>query len=123
MFLFAFTACQEGGEAGELWGQWRMADSEEDYAKYVSFSGPVLMFKGILKGDLYGREVYGNFQHVGDSLFIQCCSVKEQLSDTTMVEDRFGFKPFNDIRVKIVTLDGDDLVLDKNGQTWRFYKY
>lgn len=113
--LLMFCSCQEGGDAGDLWGQWRLAGSDD---KYASFSGAVSLFRQPGKGD-----VYGNFQHIGDSLFIQCYSVEGILADTTMVEEHFGFKPFNNIRVKITTLDNDVLVLSKDNQTWSFYKY
>ena len=113
--LFFLASCQEGGEAGDLWGQWRMTGSDD---KYLSFSGSVLLFRNISKG-----EVFGNFQHVGDSLFMQCYSANGLPSDTTIVETAFGFKPFNNIRVKIEVLDGDVLVLSKDNQTWNFYKY
>ena len=113
--LFFLASCQEGGEAGDLWGQWRMTGSDD---KYLSFSGSVFVFRGLSKG-----EVYGSFQHTGDSLFMQCYSVYELPSDTIMVEETFGFKPFNNIRVKIETLDGDILVLSKDDKTWSFYKY
>lgn len=114
-FLFSLTSCQEGGEAGDLWGQWRMKGSDSEY---VSFSGSVALLNNTKIG-----IVYGNFQHVGDSLFIQCYSIKGEQSDTIMVEEGFRFKPFTDIRVKIVTLDNDNLVLSKDNQTWSFYKY
>lgn len=113
--LFFLASCQEGGEAGDLWGQWRMTGSDD---KYLSFSGSVLLFRNISKG-----EVFGNFQHAGDSLFMQCYSANGLPSDTTIVETAFGFKPFNNIRVKIKVLDGDVLVLSKDNQTWNFYKY
>ena len=109
------TSCQEGGDAGDLLGQWRMDNSD---SKYISFSGSVALIKDINTG-----AVNGNFQHVGDSLFIQCYSEKEQRSDTITVEESFGFKPFNNIRTKIVALDSDQLILTKNGQTWSFHKY
>jgi hypothetical protein len=67
--------------------------------------------------------VYGNFQHVGDSLFIQCYSEKAEKADTIMIEESFGFKPFNNIRVKIAALDNDQLVITKGSQTWSFHKY
>ena len=63
-----FTSCQEGGDAGDLWGQWRLEDSD---TKYISFSGSIVWIK-----NLNENELYGNFQHVGDSLFIQCSSIK-----------------------------------------------
>ena len=113
--LFFLASCQEGGEAGDLWGQWRMTESDD---KYLSFSGSVLLFRNISEG-----EVFGNFQHVGDSLFMQCYSANGSPSDTTIVETAFGFRPFNNIRVKIETLDGDILVLSKDDKTWSFYKY
>lgn len=115
ILLSTLFSCQEGGEAGDLWGQWRLTGSDH---KYLSFSGSVSLFRHTAIGD-----VYGNFQHIGDSLFIQCYSVEGILSDTTMVEESFGFKPFNDIRVKIETLNEDVLVLAKDNQTWSFYKY
>lgn len=114
--LTFLTSCQEGGEAGDLWGQWRMTDSNR---KYLSFSGSVTLFRDTATGIM----VYGNFQHVGDSLFIQCYSEKGLPTDTTVVEETFGFKPFNNIRVRIDALGGKVLVLSKDGQTWNFHKY
>jgi ribosomal protein S3AE len=111
--LVLLTGCQEGGEAGDLFGQWRMTDTH-----YVSFSGSIARLHDTTAG-----EVYGNFQHVGDSLFIQCYSVKAEKADTTMVEESFGFKPFQNIRVKIAALDNDQLVITKGSQTWSFHKY
>ena len=109
------TSCQEGGEAGDLFGQWRMDGSD---SKYISFSGSVTLIKDLQQG-----EIYGNFQHMGDSLFMQCYSQKGDSHDTILVEQSFGFKPLDNIRLKVVTIDSDHLVLDKNGQSWRFYKY
>ena len=59
------ASCQEGREAGDLWGQWRT-----DGQRYLSFSGSIAWFKA------NGVEVFGNFQHQGDSLFIQCSSIE-----------------------------------------------
>lgn len=120
-FLFFLISCQEGREAGDLFGQWHM-DSQE--SNYIGFSGSVTVLRnitGINSNSM--RQVYGNFQHVGDSLFIQCYSAEALRTDTTMVEESFGFKPFNNIRVKIESLNGDILVLSKDHQTWSFYKY
>lgn len=113
--LFLLTSCQEGGEAGDFFGQWKLNGADREY---LSFSGSVSLFRSVPQTD-----VYGNFQHTGDSLFIQCYSIKGLRSDTIMVEETFGFKPFNDIRVKIESLHGDILVLSKEGKTWNFYKY
>ena len=118
---FSLLSCQEGREAGDLFGQWRLRGSDTNY---ISFSGSVCLIKNINKG-----EVFGNFQHVGDSLFIQCVTTKkaseqaEAKKDTIMVENDFGFKPFTNIRLKITTLNDDDLELSQGSQTWRFYKY
>ena len=110
-----FTSCQEGGDAGDLLGQWRLEESD---TKYVSFSGSIVWIK-----NLNENELYGNFQHVGDSLFIQCYSIKGIPEDTTLVEDSFGFRPFNNIRLKIEALSSDRLLLRKDNQTWTFDKY
>jgi len=114
-FSLLFSSCQEGREAGDLLGQWRMDHTD---SKYISFSGSIVWVK-----DLKNCNVYGNFQHVGDSLFIQCYSEKAEKADTIMIEESFGFKPFNNIRVKIAALDNDQLVITKGSQTWSLHKY
>ena len=114
-FVFLFSSCQEGGDAGDLWGQWRMTNSD---SQFLNFSGKVALFR-----DNKGTQVFGNFQHMGDSIFIQCVSIEQRQADTLFVEDRFGFKPFTDIRVKIATLDSENLVLTKDSQTWSFTIY
>ena len=117
LFTITFTlmSCQEGREAGDLLGQWRMVGSD---TKYVSFSGSIAWIR-CLPND----EVFGNFQHIGDSLFIQCYSIEGNVADTILVEDTYAFKPFNDIRVKIESLTSDKLIISKNSQTWSFDKY
>lgn len=114
-YIFLLSSCQEGGEAGDLWGQWHQADSD---TKYISFSGSITWIK-----NLNDNEVYGNFQHQGDSLFMQCFSKLGIAADTMLVEQTFGFGPFTDIRLKIEKLDDDNLVLSKDNQRWSFYKY
>ena len=113
--LLLLVSCQEGGEAGDLLGQWRLADSD---TKYVSFSGSLTLFRSISEG-----EVYGKFQHVGDSLFIQCLSIYGVPSDTAIVEKSFGFQPFGDIRLRIEALSNDKIVLSKGQRQWKFRKY
>ena len=113
--IFLLTSCQEGGDAGDLLGQWRLEGSD---TKYISFSGSTAWIK-----NLNENELYGNFQHVGDSLFIQFYSIKGIPQDTTLVENSFGFRPFNNIRLKIETLSSDRLLLRKDNQTWGFDKY
>lgn len=115
LLLTSSISCQEGGEAGDFFGQWRMKGTE---GKYISFSGSTTWLKSMGEGD-----VFGNFQHVGDSLFIQCYSINATPGDTAIVEQAFGWKPINEIRLKINVLDGDNLVVSKGGQTWSFYKY
>ena len=113
--LLLLFSCQEGKEAGDLLGQWRMNDSDNHY---ISFSGSLTLFRNIGIS-----EVYGKFQRTGDSLFIQCYSIKSSRSDTILVEDSFGFKPFTNIRVKIEKLDADRLELTKGSQRWSLMKY
>ena len=97
-------------------GMWRETGTETNY---ISFSGTVALFRN----GMGTVEVFGNFQHHGDSLFIQCYSKKGEPQDTSLVEESFGFKPFNDIRLKIETIDADDLVLTKGHRIWHFDKY
>lgn len=115
-FLLLLTSCQEGREAGDLLGMWRLTGSDSNY---ISFAGSVTLFRDG-KGAV---EVFGNFQHKGDSLFIQCFSKKGERADTILVEDSFGFKPFNNIRLKIDRLGDDNLVLSNSNQRWNYYKY
>ena len=115
--IILLTSCQEGSEAGDLLGQWRMNNTDN---QYISFSGGIAWLQ---KTPDKKVGVFGNFQRQGDSLFIQCYSREALKSDTIMVEETFGFKPFNNIRVKIEALNGDILVLSKEGQKWNFYKY
>ena len=114
-FSILLTACQEGREAGDPFGQWRMAGSDTNY---ISFSGSITWIK-----DLKSGEVYGNFQHAGDSLFIQCYSIEGEPKDTAIVENTFGFRPFSNIRLKIESLTSDQLIVSQKGHTWSFDKY
>jgi hypothetical protein len=113
--LLLTASCQEGGEAGDLFGQWRMEGSD---TKYLSFSGSLLLFKSMGEG-----EVYGSFRHRGDSLFMQCYSVQGRASDTALVEQTFGKCPFANVRLHIDKADGDRLVLSSGTQQWSFYQY
>ena len=113
--LLLLAACQEGGEAGDLFGQWRMKGTDN---RYVSFSGSVVLFRST-----DGGSVYGNFQHVGDSLFLQCYSIYGTPADTLLIEGHYGFNSFSDIRLRITTLDGESLGLADDNRTWSFYKY
>ncbi len=118
LFLLAIiflSSCEEGREAGNLRGQWRMNDTD---TRYIGFSGTITVFRELGKG-----EVFGNFQTANDSLFIQCYSMSRSRSDTLMIEQTYGFSPFNDIRLKIESIDGANLVLSKDGKIWSFYKY
>ena len=118
LFLLAIiflSSCEEGREAGNLRGQWRMNDTD---TRFIGFSGSITVFRDLDRG-----EVFGNFQAVSDSLFIQCYSMGRSRSDTLMIEQTYGFGPFNNIRLKIESIDSDNLVLSKDGKIWSFYKY
>ena len=108
-------ACQEGREAGDLFGQWKQ---EGVGNRHISFSGSVVWLNATSDGN-----IYGNFQHIGDSLFMQCYSNRALPEDTILVEELFGFKPINDIRLKIEVLDSEHLILNKGERTWKLIKY
>ena len=113
--MLILSSCQEGGEAGDLFGQWRLAGHD---TQYISFSGSITLLRSTDE-----TEVFGNFQHVGDSLFIQCYSIEALPLDTVVVEQTFGFSPFNNIRLRIENINSDRLVLSKDGRIWSFEKY
>jgi len=113
--ILLLSSCQEGGEAGDLFGQWRMVGND---TKYISFSGSLTLLRSTDES-----EVFGNFQHVADSLFIQCYSIEALPLDTVVVEQTFGFSPFNNIRLQIESINTDHLVLSKDGRIWSFEKY
>ena len=119
-FYFLTLSCQEGGDAGDLLGQWRLEGSDD---KYVAFSGSVAMFRNVTSPVIDNDNVFGNFQHRGDSLFIQCYSVSGVREDTVLVEQSFGLMPFSNIRLKVVTLDSDRLVLSKGSRQWFLRKF
>lgn len=112
-------SCQEGREAGDLLGQWRLKGSDH---QYVAFSGAIVVFR--TTNTIPTTEVYGNFQHKGDSLYIQCFSKEGGYrQDTLSVEQGFGFRPFHDIRLKVVNLDDDNLMVTQGQQKWHFTLY
>ena len=115
--LLALSSCQEGHEAGDLLGQWKREGVDN---QYIAFSGNIVLMRNVGQ-----REVFGNFQHVGDSVFIQCYSINgdEAEADKQLVEETFNFKPFNNIRLRIATLNGNALVLTSKEKTWNFKVY
>ena len=116
--LFFLFSCQEGSDAGDLLGQWRLNDSEN----YIAFSGSVVVMRAIAQGQIKS-QIFGNFQRSSDSIFIQCYSIHGEPQDTITVEEGFGFTPFTNIRLKIEKLDADRLMFSKEKQTWNFNKY
>ena len=118
ILTFLLLSCQEGGDAGDLLGQWRMSDS-----RYVSFSGSIVQFHTV-DNNVMSSQIFGNFHHVGDSIFIDCHSIHDNSQhDKDVIENVFGFKPFNNIRVKIESLTSDHLQLSKDGQYWLLEKW
>ena len=120
LFTFLLLSCQEGRDAGDLFGQWQMTDS-----KYVSFSNSIVVFRSV-NSNVRDGEVYGTFEHVGDSLFIHCYSITDVTGtpeDIDLIENVFGLKPFGNIRFRIDALDDDQLLLSKDNQHWKLIKW
>ena len=118
--IFLLASCQEGRDAGDLFGQWQMTDS-----KYVSFSNSIVVFRSV-NSNVRDGEVYGTFEHVGDSLFIHCYSITDVTGtpeDIDLIENVFGLKPFGNIRFRIDALDDDQLLLSKDNQHWKLIKW
>ena len=120
LFTFLLLSCQEGRDAGDLFGQWQMTDS-----KYVSFSNSIVVFRSV-NSNVRDGEVYGTFEHVGDSLFIHFYSITDVTGtpeDIDLIENVFGLKPFGNIRFRIDALDDDQLLLSKDNQHWKLIKW
>ena len=141
ILLLSFTSCQEGGEAGDLLGMWhvkRLSSTHGGYGsynsgyydytsqfdeRYISFSGSIVQFHTVSPEQVMSSQVFGKFQHVGDSLFIQCYSIRDSKHDTEVIEKEFEFMPFNNIRVKIKFLGDNEILLTKDSQEWILEKW
>lgn len=133
------TSCQEGGEAGDLLGMWRVKyhvyggygsynSGYYDYTtlfdeRYISFSGSIVQFHTVTPDNVMNSQIFGKFQHVGDSLFIQCYSINDSQHDIDVVENLFGFYPFNNIRVKIKFVGDNAIQLTDNSHEWILEKW
>lgn len=139
--ILSFTSCQEGGEAGDLLGMWHVKRLSSTYGgygsynsgyydyttqfdeRYISFSGSIVQFHTVSPEQVMNSQVFGKFQHVGDSLFIQCYSIRDSKHDTEVIEKEFEFMPFNNIRVKIKFLGDNEILLTKDSQEWILEKW
>ena len=103
-------------------------------SKYMSFSNSIVVFRSVIatphsqreNSNVRDGEVYGTFEHVGDSLFIHCYSITDVTGtpeDVDLIENVFGLKPFGNIRFRIDALDDDQLLLSKDGQHWKLIKW
>ena len=138
---FLFTSCQEGGDAGDLLGMWhvkRLSSTHGGYGsynsgyydyttlfdeRYISFSGSIVQFHTVTPDNVMNSQIFGKFQHVGDSLFIQCYSINDSQHDIDVVENVFGFYPFNNIRVKIKFVGDNAIQLTDNSHEWILEKW
>lgn len=94
-------------------------------SKYMSFSNSIVVFRSV-NSNVRDGEVYGTFEHVGDSLFIHCYSITDVTGtpeDIDLIENVFGLKPFGNIRFRIDALDDDQLLLSKDNQHWKLIKW
>ena len=133
------TSCQEGGEAGDILGMWRVKyhvyggygsynSGYYDYTtlfdeQYISFSGSLVPLHTVTPDNVMNSQIFGKFQHVGDSIFIQCYSINDSQHDIDVVENVFGFYPFNNIRVKIKFVGDNAIQLTDNSHEWILEKW
>ena len=123
---FLFTSCQEGGNAHGGYGSYN--SGYYDYTslfdeQYISFSGSIVQFHTVTPDNVMNSQIFGKFQHVGDSLFIQCYSINDSQHDIDVVENVFGFYPFNNIRVKIKFVGDNAIQLTDNSHEWILEKW
>lgn len=127
-----WSACQENGDIGDLYGQWKLISRSEGseheplaegYGYYLSFQGKVVWAKVSYDEAHSYTDVFGNFQHEGNQLRMQFYQVVSGNSPEAIVSGRFGFEHPEDIRLEICTLDGDRLILSDGQRQWSFEHY
>lgn len=137
--LLSYSACQENGEIGDLFGQWQWqpeANVSDAQQIYLSFQGKVALVKRVNADNHTYQDVFASYKHAGHQLSFQFASVKESRSDTLLIEQVLGFGPFADVCLCVVKLDAHELILEPvhvtdasqtvvpaTGQRWRFIKY
>ncbi len=129
VLLFLLTACQNEGDIGSLYGQWKLTNSHVNGENklfdniYFSFQGKVVWVKSVNADNHTYNDVFGNFQHVGDSLLINFVQKSELTTTASLIEERCGFADADNVRVLIRNLDSSELILLDGDNYWNFEKY
>ncbi len=127
--LFLFAACQNEGDIGSLYGQWLLRNSYVNGENklfdniYFSFQGKVVWVKSVNADNHTYNDVFGNFQHVGDSLLINFVQKSEQTTTTSLIEERCGFVDADNVRLIIKNLDSSELILSDGDNYWKYEKF
>lgn len=127
--LLLFPSCQNEGNIGDLYGQWVLKKSSvngvtKDHDQiYFSFQGRVVWAKRVdITEHLYG-DVFGSFVHKGDSLIMTFFQQNEYTSPESLIEEECRFDDVENIRLKIITLNGNTMSVVSRDDFWHFEKY
>ena len=127
--LFFFPSCQNEGDIGDLYGQWRLSQSSvDDLVKqhvqiYFSFQGKVVWAKRVdIQENAYG-DVFGSFVHQGDSLILSFSQQNEYTTPESLIRNECRFVDPENIRLKVVTLNESGLKVMSGDNYWQFEKY
>lgn len=131
LLLTSAVACQNDGDIGELYGQWQLTEvrSPQGTTKHTTcffaFQSDVI-FGRILTDHHYADTMEGVWKHTGDSLLLTFYvnDGNRETLERYLLHD-FGMEGDPaDQRFGIGRLDGSQMILHRNGDTfWTFRKF
>lgn len=127
--FFLLSACQNEGDIGYLYGQWSLKSSyingeNKKYDNiYFSFQGKVVWVKSVNATYHTYNDVFGNFDHVGDSILFSFVQKSESTTTTFLIKEKCGFSDADNVRLLIKNIDSSELILIDRDNYWYFEKY
>lgn len=129
VFTMLLPSCQNEGDIGDFYGQWSLKTStiDKNIKEYdnlfLSFQGKVVWAKRVNYGSHTYGDVVGRFEHRGDSLIMSFVQQNEYTSPESLIEEEFGFKDCENVRLLIKSIDASSLVLACGEDLWCFKKF
>lgn len=129
--IMCYSACQNGEDIGELYGQWQLEKITEDhsevtlpdYAYWLCFQGPTVSARKTNESNHTFQEVFGNVQHSDDQLSMQFVAINKARNDTLLIENTLRFGKFEDVQLQVERLDNKQLILSKETVCWYFVRW
>lgn len=136
--VLVVPSCTNDGDIGDLYGQWQLrqyqrGDSVATFDEaFMSFQNSVVQMQ-VSNSDAHRSfSIWGNFQHVGDSLFLDftvTAIVKGEMASPPSISDlllQYFALPVdstNSSRLRILRLDDGKLHLERGGEVWQYRKF